>query len=874
MALLEAPQSEERKKLLTEASEQCSKLYENYPQRLAGLTARLYEGRCYEELDDPKQAVEAYNNVINDLPDGDTTFRALKTQALKRAVDLWLQDKEYEKAVDKSAAWAKTARGTELFDPDWLALKLSSAKALIGLAATLPTSDGKVAGYRADAKALALDLLKSKNSEFQGPAGGLLTQIGRAADANDTVSAKKVPTTGKKALIGAPGGKQIQLTAETHESSSAPYAAAAAEIKTFDAAFEKASEAEDDIKTTQLEISFAQQEKPDAKQIADLKAAAEKKYDEAFAFCQRAIALSDDKTDLEKLNHLRYLLCYFHYSKGNYDDAVVIGETVAKKHPKATNARDAARVALASLDAVYRQRKAAGEDVAFESAELQNLIDYIIKTWPDDPVAGAASEILVNVYTTGGDYEKALAALERLPENSPARVEAQLRYGQSLWAKYLRTVQQNREAKAAAGDPSSTNTPFEDPKVQQELDALLKQAQDALERGVAGLRKLNDVSDRAMLATVSLTQLYENGSKADKAITLLEDAKIGPLTLVKRKHPSTQTQGMAAEIYKTALRSYIDAEPQQIDKATAALDALEKIYAEDPQGPAKLTQMLVSIAVDLKQQLEELARQGDRDRQARLTKAFDKFLSRIPERGATADFKILNWVGATYENLAGGLNTGGKLVPGADGYYRQAIKAYEDIISRAKADPNFAPPERMPAVKRNLAVDYRNVGEYEKAISVLAELLKEMPLLLPVQVEAARTYQARGAQDPTFYVRAIEGGDKPETANIWGWSKLSVQTSRDQRFRDIFHEARYNLAFCRKRFAEASDKPEVKKVAFQKAKYDIRNTMQFDATLGGDKWKPQYESLLKEIQTGLSEEPIGLQALDEKSTNAKDGAKN
>ncbi len=850
MALVEAPQSEERTRLLTEAAKQCGKLYEDFPQRLAGLTARYYEGRCDEELGDPKQAIEAYNNLIVDLPDGDSAFRLLKTQALRQAVALWLSDKDFAMAAEKSAAWAKSARGAELQDADWLALKLLSAKALQGLAGTLPSGDEKAAGYLNDARALTLEVLKSKHPDFQPQAGTLLTQLGRAGE--ETHQKAAPPATGKKLVLPA-GGKQMQLTAQTKETVS-PAEKDAADLKTFDAAYDKASEAADDIKTAQLEINFAQQDKTaDPKQIAELKATVELKREESLAYCQRAINLADEKTDPEKLSLIRYLLCYFQYAKGNYDDAAVIGETMIKKTPKATNARDAARIALAALDAAYRQRKAADEDVAFESAKLLDLISYIIKAWPDDPVAGAASELLVNVYTVNGQYDKASEALSHLAENSPARTEAQLKYGQALWAKYLKAAQQAREQKAATG------AEFDDPKTKQELDALSQQAKAALEQGLASLRQMNDVSERAMLAVISLAQLYENGSQAEKAIALLEDPKIGPLTLVQHKHPSTQGEGMAAEIYKTALRSYIDSEPQQLDKATAALDALEKIYAQDPQGSAKLTQLLVGIAVDLKQQLEELARQGDRARQARLTKAFDKFLSRIPQRSGTADFKTLSWVAATYDSLAGGLATGGKPAPEADSYYRQAIKAYEEIQTRAKSDANFIPADRLLGVKRNVAVDYRSVGDYEKSLAILSQMLKEKPTLLPVQVEAARTLQARGAAgDPTYFVKAIEG----DGGTIWGWGKLAVQTSRDPRFRDIFHEARYNLTVSRKRFAEASDKPDVKSVAFQKAENDIRNTRQFDPTLGGEKWRPQYETLLKEIQTGLSKEPIGLPGLD------------
>ena len=517
LALASDPQSPRRKQLLEEAAKQCSKLYGDYPKRLGGMTGRLYEGRCYEELGNSANALEAYNNVIVES-EGEGAFRLVKTQALLRAIPLWLAKKDYSTAVDKSVAWVKSAHADEQRDPDWVALRLLAAKSLFALADTLPTGDAKVDGYLTDARALAADVLKSRIFEQQSAARALLEKYAGASSARVNKSQRS-------------GKGNVQLTAETVSSSNAPFTAELAELKTFDAAFEKFDSLFDEMQGTEFELS---DRSIDAKQRAELNATLEKQRAQAFAVCQRAISLADAKTDIEKLTRVKYVLCFLYYKQGNYDAAAVVGEHVARKYPKATNARDCARAALAALDAAYRNSKRAGEDAAFETARLLSFIDYVIKTWPDQPEAGAASELLVNLYTTAGDYDKAAAALARLPENSAARTDAELKFGQALWAKYLRTAQQLRDQKSATGDGTSANAGSDDAKTKEELDAALKQAQQSLERGVAGLRKQDDVSDRDVLAVVSLAQIYLTASQPEKAVALLEDPKIGPMTLAQK----------------------------------------------------------------------------------------------------------------------------------------------------------------------------------------------------------------------------------------------------------------------------------------------------------------------------------------------------
>jgi hypothetical protein len=817
---------DDRKKLLTEAAKQSDELYSKYPQRLAGITARFYEGRCYQELGDRKKALAAYGDLIADLPESEAAYRALKTQAMKYALQCWLENKDYATAVDKAVPWAKGARGAELRDADWLEVKLSAATALKEFAAKADKNDAKAKSHLNEARELAGEVAKSNQRDFQTRSRLLLAQLGRTDQAAAKTVAFKVP-----------------------------------EVSTFDEAFEKAEEATDEIKTSQLELEFLQrEEKPDTKEIERVTQSIERYKQQSFELLKRAVELADQNTDPEKLPTTFYLLSFFHYQRGNYLDAALFGEHVARRYPDSASARPGARVAMVAFDAAFRKAQQAGEDVSFESGKLSEMADYVSLKWPDQPEADAAFDALLSLYINQGDYEKAAQTLERIKPDSPSRAEAEAKLGQALWSKYLRAMQQLRQQQTGAEATSPENT-----QTMNELDALAQQAQAALERGIELIRKQKDVNPRMMLAALSLAQIYANTSQADKALRLLEDSKIGPVTLLEKKHTATQLEGIPAEIYKTAMRAYVGVEPQQIDKATAAMDALEKIYATDPQGESKFTQLLIGIAADLQQQLQELGRSGQGAKQTQQLAAFEQFLRRIVERKSGTDFRTLNWVAFTYQKLADGLTTSGKPSKKAKDFYQQSAKAYEEMLLREKKQPGFIPDGKLLAVKLELAKANRGAGDYAKAIASFAEILKEKQTILPVQVEAAMTYQLRAAAgNADDYLLAMQGGGKGDAANIWGWGQLAKKTSQDSKFLEFFHNARYNLALCRRRYAASRDSAEEKTKHLRQAKEYIRITKVFEPKLGGEDWRPKYEKLLRDIQQALGEPVVGMQEFEKK----------
>jgi hypothetical protein len=80
----------------------------------------------------------------------------------------------------------------------------------------------------------------------------------------------------------------------------------------------------------------------------------------------------------------------------------------------------------------------------------------------------------------------------------------------------------------------------------------------------------------------------------------------------------------------------------------------------------------------------------------------------------------------------------------------------------------------------------------------------------------------------------------------------------EARFRDVFHEARYNLALCRLHQARiATDRPQRVRLA-EAAENDILATRRLVPDKGGVVWYDRYNDLLKRIQRLVDRPAVGL----------------
>jgi hypothetical protein len=148
------------------------------------------------------------------------------------------------------------------------------------------------------------------------------------------------------------------------------------------------------------------------------------------------------------------------------------------------------------------------------------------------------------------------------------------------------------------------------------------------------------------------------------------------------------------------------------------------------------------------------------------------------------------------------------------------------------------------------------LSDNPQALSQLLFVLKDHPLMVDAQIEAAYTYQSWGEEKPEYLEMAISGGKRYQ--EVWGWGELARRVQSEARFRNVFHEARYNQALCRLRQAQiATERPQRARLA-EAAENDILATRRLLPDMGGAIWYDRYNELLKRIQRLADRPVVGL----------------
>jgi tetratricopeptide (TPR) repeat protein len=891
--------SKEHKELLTEAAAKYKDIYEKYRTRLAGLYARMYQGRCYLRLKDYKEALSYFTDLL-EQPDQPEAFRTLKMKTLLLAVDCWLDPSQnkYVEAIAKVGPMVDSANNTEARENDWLYLKLSLARANKLLADDLRKKDEKTnrvqitAGLN-QAKKLAAEVAKLP-SDYQTDAQKLLIDLGGPE------IAKGQTTEPKNFMEAKQAGKDALETMQT----------ASVAIQSLP----------DRIKKETDEAVKAEYEK----QLADAQQAMQTAPNQALAYFQLALKLADADTPIEDINVVQYFLCYLYYIQNQFYDSAVMGEFIAQRYPESGGARQSAKIAMACYLRLYREiqdgakalftqldvdadgivssaelEKASDGQRAvlvpavsaddgsidrnaflsamtgFETNRIVGVADYITRTWPDQPEAVEALNTLIPFMIREGKLSEAQQYLLKIPADSAARGEAELKTGQAMWGAYLRGMFDVRKLDAnidkwqTEGAPDGVDLAAERDNLiaeRKRLDDIKDRAQTTLSDGIGRMRDTGTIDATMATAVLSLGQIYVDTDQADKAIALLEDEKVGALTLVNGKHAATSKEGFAAETYKTALRAYIAslATAQNSDtviaKAKGVMEALKTTVGTTPEEQQKLIAIYISLARDLKQQMDLIEKP---DAKKALSKGFETFLDQVG-LGATEQ-NVLNWVAETFYGMGESFDTGGgTLTPEAKKYYTKAADTYDRILTQVKT---FNPPDFKIQVQMRLAMARRKIGLFNEAINVFTEILTANNMMLNVQVEAAKTYQEYAdSQADGFnllYDRAMKGA-KPDAAGkniIWGWGRLAQTTARYPQYRDTFHESRYNLALCRHNMAKRQPSKDESKKLMEFAERDIDMTQSLYPEMGGETWVPAYNDLMKKVQQALGKTPTGLKPI-------------
>ncbi|MDZ7617159.1 MAG: tetratricopeptide repeat protein [Patescibacteria group bacterium] len=565
---------------------------------------------------------------------------------------------------------------------------------------------------------------------------------------------------------------------------------------------------------------------------------------DAVKYFRLALQFADKETAPDDVNVVRYYLAFLYWLGNDYHRAALTGEFLARRYPNGVAARQGAKIALAAYAKLFSDAKP-GAERDWEVGQMVGIARFITKQWPDAPDAADAWMMLVRSAVVNRQLDQAREYLANIPEAAPQRGEAELLIGQTLWGEYAR----------------QTRLPEGEKPSQEQLAALVDGAKQILEAGVVRMKQHveqgGEVTYTLCTAVLSLSQVLINQNDTEGAVKWLDDPVVGIVTLVRDKAPVTERGPFRVETYKAALRAYVGR--QELDKAEGVMEDLEEAVKQDGGAGAeeRLTQIYISLGKDLEQQLAMLSSENKRAEQKKVSEGFELFLSRILQRPGNT-FSSLNWIAETFYGLGAGLDPGGqKLAADAEGYYKRAAQGYLNILKALKADPAFGPQDAELTVNIRLARCFRRLRMYEDALKLLLAVLEQKPMMIDAQVEAAYTYQGRGAEKAVYYRVAMLGSK--QYPQFWGWGKVANRVSRSPKHTDVFHEARYNLAVCRLEFA-LTLKGEERTEQLNRAKDDIVIIGRLYPDMGGDSWRGKYNELFKRIQKVLGESPTGLPA--------------
>jgi len=800
-----AKEEKQRSDLLKQAASDYEKFYEKYRDLSAGFFARFYQGVCMQELGQDATAIDIFKETLT-VPGDSPEIQRLRTEALARLIQIYRKQQKHQEVVSAAVSWEESVR-PDVRNTDWgLEILYHGALSAVELAKSAEQSkDGKTAQQQRALAQRFLKMVASVPGQYRLDAQAKLGEL--SGDEKTIEQSPVVDFADGKARGEAAWGRFLG--------------------------------------------AMAQIEKQEG-DVAQIRQEANRARDQAIGFYRKALALYKNEP-IEELNLIRYQLIYLFWDAGVLEKSAVLGEFLARNYPQNAGSQKAVEIAVKAYRNLFDQARKNGQDGAFELEKMRQLTEYALSQWGNEREASECVLTLLESLLDLNLMDDAKQFVERIPPESSGRARAELRLGQVLWMQY---------AKSAASQDARPSD--------EVIQKLLQDGRQYLEQGLAKVQKANvEIDYFVEYSVLLLSQLYVNTGETDQAIKLLEDPTLGPLTLIRQGHGSVANTKFREEVMKVALRAYVGG--QQLDKAFEIRSQLEELVAGsgDAEATKRLTAVYVGLGRQLEEQLARLRAEGKSEEMEKVLDGFTKFLEAIQERAEGVDFRSLNWVAETFLGLAKGLDSGGPQVSDqAKEYYTKALATYVQLIKRCEAEPGFGPEDAPLFLRVRLATALRGLRLFDKAMEAVLVVIDKQGKenRLDAQLEAAQIYQ-EWAEQPgkeQYYEYAIRGGnEKNGRYLVWGWGGIARRVANDyKRFEDVFHQARYNLAYCRLKLAQKASGAKRDQL-LKEAELDIQRTYLLYPSLGGKEWYAKYDKLLRTIQQLRGEKsPQGLKAFE------------
>ncbi|MBQ7110958.1 MAG: hypothetical protein IJO06_07040 [Thermoguttaceae bacterium] len=890
----------ERTDGLTKARGYFAKFYETYHQFPAAFEARFNEAQVAAELGDVDAALAALSELAV-LPYEDR-YSSLKTRASLLEAEIALAGDaptRWMSVLQKFRAW-KDAKLDDAFygSAEGLRFHLLTAQATIKLEELRRSDrDAYVAAGRktfVDADDPTYKLLNSPKKTT----GSNAVVVFALETLSFVASGRGSAALEAEELLKHPFFEGIDRSKFSF----------AQKVSDFPSAADAASRAASIFAQTRAEARNAAPEL-----AAEANAQAEKAAADAYQAFQTAFGYVDDKTPQSELDALKLRFAVLCFSTERFDEAFAAADELVKNRPDFADAPQAATVALRALqasNAKLRAEAADEETLSDASAKLAEYAGYVVERWSAATDAASVSVVQeaalvrTDAAVASGDLDGARTLLEQIPENSPRRAVAELRLGSLLW-KTWNERKVAADAQAEIADAANPTAALE----AEAADAALAELRDAAEKTLlAGLQRKIAESNRsktdylAIYSAFQLAEIYERAGNVADAEKWLTHPDFGPLAVVEaaldgaasaasetasQDGENGETSAATPETAATSAESsdanvdaanFLDdnfqtatlalalrvrtADASRLDEAQKTMERLETVAARNPENASKLTSVYLRLGRRVEERLVELkeaADDGDASKAEELaatTKSFEAFLQRVAQRGDANGYAALRWVADSYLSLGRGLaGTLGDPPPEAVAYFAEAGRAYQTILRRIAADPNFAPtPNARFAVSMKVVECLRGAGAYEKAFSQLGKLLDERPTNVDLQFEAARTLQAAGRKNPTYFAQAIVGGipNAQGRSRAWGWNglvnKLARSLASNPRLAPAFYDACFEKTRCRYLDARRTTDPAEREKKARAAETELERLRQTRPDLGGAATFAKFDAAYQNFQ--------------------------
>ena len=811
--------SEDRTKLLEQAVDEYNEVYMEHRLQTAGLLARLWQGKCFEEMDLIGEALGIYNEFLLH-PGTNEAMTELKARAQRFRLICLNHEKrnpkpeernEYKLVIGEATDWLANAGAMSRTDIGMgIRYEMARAQELLGMLRTTPPGDAQ--NYLTQARLNAQTVARYPGALKQ-PALALVRRVAAA--------------TGKP--------EEDPEDFETAYGLAVQYISDAAGIN------------------TRLEAAQAEGRTDD---VAELDQSRTLTAAEATRLFEIALRLADDSTDPHQVANARGRLPYGYLLQNKYYESAVAAGYALLHIPEEYDdvLQMCSYVELFAYDNAFSVADPGNRE--FEESRVIASAERLIDRWPDSDYATDARGTIARMYLNRGEMATAGEWYSKVPTTAKGYPRAQILAGSAYWDAYNTAAAKPEDERQV--DEETLNTWRDAAELHLETGVAAWQAQlpeEALPPREFVIGKLSLVEIR------NLNGVYSTTEGVTGAIELLTAEPHSVLNAVEvapgEERPSdpadVKNARIAALAYQHLLRAYIGI--RNLDAASDARVQLEQVAGGEDS--AALTEVYVEFGRQLQGEMEQLLASGQAERLNDVRQGFEEFLDSIAER-QDQTYGSLLWMAETFTSLGEGSSDAPER---ATTFFDKAAGTYQRMLD----DPAVSGDATQETViKLRLADCRRRSGDFPAGEGVLLEAVQTRPDAPNVQFEAALFYEqwAKSSSDQWERFETAINGD--EEKQLWGWSGMGrklwgaiMAGNQDAAIAELHTDARYHLADCQREFGLQQPDTVESSQLLRDAKATVENFVRLSYQLSPEDFR-RFDELYQDIRAELGEPTLSL----------------